>query len=231
MKTFSSSWLMPSMLLGTLEIEGFGTVMFDSGIWADFDMENWEWMTEVKMWLMVLIRAECWCCNVLGRFSLYWGVLLYCAGALHSALWTPQHCSRMQSKLNGLLLRFVTAISRCLCGFIFHIRWVVHIWISRSPSSYSLQRVSPQNKIVKLQGKLQSLIIHPLQFILIRVTGGWSLSQPQVASLMQGFGNRQAPAVQRWHSLPVDQVAVRVTFTRVGGTGATGRRRSYVAPG
>lgn len=40
MKTFSSSWLMPSMLLGTLEIEGFGTVMFDSGIWADFDMEN-----------------------------------------------------------------------------------------------------------------------------------------------------------------------------------------------
>lgn len=40
---------MPSMLLGTLEIEGFGTVMLDSGIWADFDMENWEWMTEVKM--------------------------------------------------------------------------------------------------------------------------------------------------------------------------------------
>lgn len=40
MKTFSSSWLMPSMLLGTLEMEGFGTVMLDSGIWADFDMEN-----------------------------------------------------------------------------------------------------------------------------------------------------------------------------------------------
>lgn len=39
-KTFSSSWLMPSMLLGTLEIEGFGTVMLDSGIWDDFDMEN-----------------------------------------------------------------------------------------------------------------------------------------------------------------------------------------------
>ena len=31
---------MPSMLLGTLEIEGFGTVMLDSGIWADLDMEN-----------------------------------------------------------------------------------------------------------------------------------------------------------------------------------------------
>lgn len=40
MKTFSSSWLMPSMLLGTLEMEGFGTVMLDNGIWADFDMEN-----------------------------------------------------------------------------------------------------------------------------------------------------------------------------------------------
>lgn len=40
MKTFSSSWLMPSMLLGTLEMEGFGTVMLDRGIWADFDMEN-----------------------------------------------------------------------------------------------------------------------------------------------------------------------------------------------
>lgn len=40
MKTFSSSWLMPSMLLGTLEIDGFGTVMLDSCIWADFDMEN-----------------------------------------------------------------------------------------------------------------------------------------------------------------------------------------------
>lgn len=40
MKTFSSSWLMPSMLLGTLEMEGFGTVMLDSGIWADFDMEK-----------------------------------------------------------------------------------------------------------------------------------------------------------------------------------------------
>lgn len=39
-KTFSSSWLMPSMLLGTLEMEGFGTVMLDSGIWDDFDMEN-----------------------------------------------------------------------------------------------------------------------------------------------------------------------------------------------
>lgn len=40
MKTFSSSWLMPSMLLGTLEMEGFGTVMLDSGIWADFDMDS-----------------------------------------------------------------------------------------------------------------------------------------------------------------------------------------------
>lgn len=39
MKTFSSSWLMPSMLLGTLEMEGFGTVMLDRGIWVDFDME------------------------------------------------------------------------------------------------------------------------------------------------------------------------------------------------
>lgn len=39
-KTFSSSWLMPSMLLGTLEMEGFGTVILDNGIWADFDMEN-----------------------------------------------------------------------------------------------------------------------------------------------------------------------------------------------
>lgn len=39
-KTFSSSWLMPSMLLGTLEMEGFGTVMLDSGIWADLDMEK-----------------------------------------------------------------------------------------------------------------------------------------------------------------------------------------------
>lgn len=40
MKTFSSSWLMPSMLLGTLEMEGFGTVMLDSGICADFDMDD-----------------------------------------------------------------------------------------------------------------------------------------------------------------------------------------------
>lgn len=31
---------MPSMLLGTLEMEGFGTVMLDNGIWDDFDMEN-----------------------------------------------------------------------------------------------------------------------------------------------------------------------------------------------
>lgn len=31
---------MPSILLGTLEMEGFGTVMLDSGIWADFDMEK-----------------------------------------------------------------------------------------------------------------------------------------------------------------------------------------------
>lgn len=28
------------MLLGTLEMEGLGTVMLDNGIWADFDMEN-----------------------------------------------------------------------------------------------------------------------------------------------------------------------------------------------
>jgi len=40
MKTFSSSWLMPSMLLGTREMEGLGTVMLASGIWADFDMET-----------------------------------------------------------------------------------------------------------------------------------------------------------------------------------------------
>lgn len=39
------------------------------------------------------------------------------------------------------------------------------MWISRSPSSYSVQRVSPQNKTVKLQGKLQSLIIHPFSSV------------------------------------------------------------------
>lgn len=32
-------------------------------------------------------------------------------------------------------------------------------------------------------------------------------------------------------TLPADQVAVRATSTRVCGTGATGRRRSCVAPG
>lgn len=42
---------------------------------------------------------------------------------------------------------------------------------------------------------------------------------------------RWGPAVRRWNGLPADQPAVRAVSTRVGGTGATGRRRSCVAAG
>lgn len=61
MKTFSSSWLMPSMLLGTLEMEGFGTVMLDSGICADFDMDNGAWLAVlIVVAVMVVVLVQQW---------------------------------------------------------------------------------------------------------------------------------------------------------------------------
>lgn len=44
---------MPSILLGTLEMEGFGTVMLDSGIWADFDMEK---CCSTNMWKEMVMQ-------------------------------------------------------------------------------------------------------------------------------------------------------------------------------